>query len=327
MGAITSEKDAKVLIPVEKAGEIFDGIVEGSTVLNVFDRLPNMGSKTKELTVLDALGHAEFTGEKVTDDLTYGEDSEATHTPLEGPAGLKETTYMKWKNVKIIAETLAIILPVPREVLNDSQFDIWEAMKPRVIEAMGKRIDEAILWGKRRPVSWASGIVPTAIARGNVVAQGSGVDFAEDVSNLMGLIEQYGFDPTLFLAGTTAKKFLRTAKDANGNLLFAPGVNGTPDTLWGVNVDYGKNGSFNQDFARLLVGDMKQAKYAIREDLEFQIADTGVITNEYGEIEINLFQENVRALRVEMRLGWALPNPIHQLNPDREGYPFAVMTK
>ena len=112
MSAITSEKDAKVLIPVEKAGEIFDGIVEGSTVLNVFDRLPNMGSKTKELTVLDALGHAEFTGEKVTDDLTYGEDSEATHTPLEEPAGLKETTYMKWKNVKIIAETLAIILPV-----------------------------------------------------------------------------------------------------------------------------------------------------------------------------------------------------------------------
>jgi len=27
-----------------------------------------------------------------------------------------------------------------------------------------------------------------------------------------------------------------------------------------------------------------------------------------------------------MRLGWAVPNPIHQLRPDRGGYPFSVLT-
>lgn len=327
MAYLTTEKDTDIIIPKELADEVYAGIIEGSTVLNHFDRLPDMGSATKELPVLDALGEAYFVGDTVTDDLTYGEDAEATHTPREGTAGLKRTHYMKWKGVKIVAETLAIILPVPREVLEDSKFNIWEAMQPRVIEAMGKRIDEAIIWGKNRPESWASGIVPTAINRGNLVVAGSGTDFAEETSDLMGLIEQYGFEATAFMAGPGIKKTIRNAKNVNGDLLFAPGTGGAPDTFWGTDVIYTKNGSFDTSVADLIVGDIGQGKFAIRQGFDVTITDVGVINNEYGEIEINLFQENAKAMRVEMRLGWALPNPIHQLNADRTGYPFAVLTK
>lgn len=325
MAYITTESNANVLIPKELANEIFDGIVEASTVLNHFDRLPNMTSRTRELPVLDALGSASFVGTKVTDDiLPYGEDEAESFTARTGIAGLKDTSFYKWRGVKLIAETLAVILPVPNEVLADSQFDIWQAMRPRIVEAFGKVIDQAIIWGKNRPASWASGIVPTAIARGLTETEGTNLD--KSVSNLMGKIEELGYDPTGFIVSNKIKKDIRILKDSGGKLLFIAGSPGMADTLWGVPVIYSKNGAFEDDKVKMVVGDMKQAKFSIREDINFMIADTGVLTNEYGEVEINLFQENVKAMRVEMRMGWAVPNPVHQLMPTpSRGYPFAVM--
>ena len=39
----------------------------------------------------------------------------------------------------------------------------------------------------------------------------------------------------------------------------------------------------------------------------------------------NLAQQDMIALRVVMRMGWALPNPATQLNADRTNVPFAYI--
>ena len=59
--------------------------------------------------------------------------------------------------------------------------------------------------------------------------------------------------------------------------------------------------------------------------MRFQIFTEGVISDENGRVIMNLMQNDMKAMRVVMRLGWALPNPIHQLREDRAGYPFAVL--
>lgn len=327
MSKMTSEGDVLPLIPVETLNEIIDGVAEQSVALAQFARLPNMSSRTTEMPVLDSLVDAQFTSGVVYDDLTYGSDEDGTFTPDTGVPGLKATGDAKWAKKKIVAEPIAIVLPIAEDVLADADYDIWGELRPRIVEAFGKRIDEAIIWGQGRPTSWETGIVPTAIARNNVLVEGTGSDFGIDISNLMGLIEEQGFDPTGFIAEVSTKAKLRNLRSAAGFPLFSGGTMTDPDTLYGHPIHYAKNAAFNKTVARLIVGDMQEAKYSIRQDITFKLFTEGVVTDDYGNIVANLMQNDMVALRVVMRLGWVLPNPIHQLNPNREGYPFAVMTK
>jgi len=53
-----------------------------------------------------------------------------------------------------------------------------------------------------------------------------------------------------------------------------------------------------------------------------------VITDASGAIIYNLFQQDMTAMRVVMRMGWQLPNPpnwIKQSDSDTSRYPFAVL--
>lgn len=342
---MTTEYDAWPLIPEEVSNDIMEGIVEGSAALNFFNRLPNMGSRTQRMPILASLGDADFVGNKTSDSLVTGADQQVDDErfaalsgspygsadvgvmPEEGIPGLKQTHQMQWENVFIVAEPIAIILPVPEDVLDDASYDLWGAMRPRIIEAFHAKIDKAIIWGQNRPVTWPTGIVPTAIARGQVVKEGTGVDLAEDISNLMGVLEEQAFDPSGFMAAPGIKASLRNLRDTSNAPIFTPGFGKVPDSIHGVNVNYIKNNTMYTNTSRLITGKMDEAKYAIRKDLSWKLFDQGVITDENGKVVMNLMQQDMKAMRVVMRMGWAVPNPIHALRPGRAGYPFAVLTK
>jgi len=341
----TTEYDAWPLIPQTESQAIASGITEASAALAQLTRLPDMSSRTHKMPVLGSLGNADFTGDKVTDNLTAGADQQIDDAriaallgtpygtgdpgsvPDEGFPGLKKTHQFAWENVFIVAEPIAIILPVPEAVLNDSNYDMWAAMRPRIVEAFGRRIDEAIIWGNQRPTSWPTGIVPTAINRGQVIAEGAGVDLAADFSELMGTLEEQAYDPTGFMCAPSIKADLRNLRDDNNNPIYTRSLDvKSPDTVWGLPTTYVKNNSFNTATARAICGAMGEAKYAIRSDISFKLFTEGVITDENGKVIINLMQQDSVAMRFVMRLGWAVPNPIHQLRPDRGGYPFSVLT-
>lgn len=341
---MTTEFDAWPLIPETVSREIQDGIVESSAALSLFDRLPNMSSRVHRMPVLSTLGYAEFVCDTVDDNLTVGADQQVDDArylamkgepygtgdpglvPNEGPPELKPTHQMKWENIFIVAEPIAIILPVPDDVLDDSDYDLWSAMRPRIIEAFHQRIDNAIIWGQNRPQTWPTGVVPTAIARGQVVAEGTNVDFADDLSALMGILEQQAYDPTGFMAAPSVKATLRGLRDTNGMPIFTPGMQGVPPAIWGLPISYVKNNTFQLNTSRLISGKMDEAKYAIRADMSWKLFTEGVISDENGKVILNLMQQDSKAMRVVMRLGWAVPNPIHKLRRDRQGYPFAVLT-
>ncbi|MBQ7437409.1 MAG: phage major capsid protein, partial [Oscillospiraceae bacterium] len=118
--------DLAGLIPEPVSREIFQGVVEQSAVLKAGRKLPNMTSKTQSINVLDMLPMAYW---------------------VEGDTGYKETASMAWGKKRLYAEELAVIIPIPEAVLDDSNYDIWGEVKPRIVEAMGRRIDEAILFG------------------------------------------------------------------------------------------------------------------------------------------------------------------------------------
>ena len=86
------------------------------------------------------------------------------------------------------------------------------------------------------------------------------------------------------------------------------------------------NGSFDKKIAQLIVGDFNKLVYSIRQDVTFKLLTEGVIQDpQTNEIVYNLAQQDMIALRVVFRMGWAMPNPATRMNEDRTGCPFAYL--
>ena len=80
--------------------------------------------------------------------------------------------------------------------------------------------------------------------------------------------------------------------------------------------------------ALLIGGDWNMAVWAVRSDITTTLLREAVIQDpNTKEIVYNLAQQDMVALRVVFRAGWALPNPINRVNTTKSTrYPFAVFT-
>lgn len=307
MANMITRTDLSGLIPENVTREIIQGVTQGSAVLQMGRRLPNMTSRTQAMNVLDMLPMAYW---------------------VDGDTGFKQTSKMAWDQKKIYAEELAVIIPIPEAVLDDANYDIWAEVRPRLVEAFGQKIDEAILFGVNKPASWRSDIVSTATAAGAVVTRTS--DVYQDIMGENGLIakvEQSGFLPTGIMGAVQTRAMLRGIVDNNKQPIFKTDMQGTtPYALDGVPMTFPMNGAFDPSKALMIAGDFNQLVYSIRQDVTYKILDQATIVDPSSkEVVYSLAQQDMIALRAVMRLGWEIPNPINALQPDEaQRSPFAV---
>lgn len=305
------------LIPEPITRDIMQGAIAESAVLRMGRRLANMSSKTQTINVLDALPSAYFVNGEAT-------DSGA------GDA-FKQTTKMAWDKKKIYAEEIAVIVPIPEAVLDDSDYDIWGEVRPRLTEAFGKVIDAAILFGTNKPTTWRDGVVPSAIAAGNGVPIGTSVfDDIMGEGGLIAKVELDGFNPNGVMAAIQMRGKLRGLKDTTGQPIFKSDMQGsTRYGLDGMDMYFPMNGAFDPAQAQMIVGDWSQLVYAIRQDMTFKIFTEGVIQDPTTKaITYNLMQNDMVALRAVMRLGWEIANPVNAYNVDKANpFPFSVYGK
>jgi HK97 family phage major capsid protein len=312
---IITRPNATALIPTPVTDSIISGITERSAFMGMATRLPNMSSATLTMPVLSALPTAYF---------VTGEAGDGTNL------GLKQATHMAWATKVITAEEIAVIVPIPQNVLDDSSYDIWGNVRDKAVEAFGLLIDNAAIFNSGAPASWPAGIVSGATTAGNNLVLAALGDLADDIggpSGLMSKVEGDGYDVNGFYGALSMKASLRGVRDANGGLIFQPSMtSGTPSSLYGQPIMYARNG-VTLGTNLLIGGDWKQAVYSIRQDMTVKLLTEGVITNSAGEIQFNLGQQDMVALRLTMRLGWQLPNPVNRINGTAgTRYPFAVLT-
>lgn len=305
---IIDRSGAESLIPEERASEIIQGAIEQSTVLSMGRRLANMTAAQTRLPVLDALPIAYF---------------------VNGDTGQKKTTKQAWDKKTIIAEEIAVIVPIPEAVLDDADYDIWGEVRPRIQEAFGKVIDAAILFGTDKPATWREGLVPSAKTAGAVKALTA--DLYTDLLGEGGVIskvEESGYFVTGHAADISMRAKLRGLKDGNERPLFLNSMQQVGNyTLDGSAINFPRNGSFDKAQALLISGDFSQLVYSIRQDITFKLFTEGVVQNTDGTIAYNLMQNDMVALRAVMRLGWEIPNPVNGLEKDKtKRFPFAVLT-
>ncbi|MBQ8640429.1 MAG: phage major capsid protein [Lachnospiraceae bacterium] len=306
---IIDRTGAESLIPVQESNEIIQGVVTQSTVLSRGRKLPNMTSKQYKMPVLDMLPIAYF---------------------VNGDTGQKQTTKQAWSNKFLIAEEIAVIIPIPESVLDDSDYDIWGEVKPRIIEAFGAKIDGAILFDEDKPNTWRDGVVTTATNAGAVVTLATGDDLYDKIMGEDGVIakvEGSGYFVNGHMSDISMRAKLRGLKDTTGQPIFKSDMqNGTNYSLDGSPMNFPNNGAFDKSKALMISGDFNQLTYSIRQDITFKLFTEGVVQNTDGSIAYNLMQNDMVALRAVMRLGWEIPNPINRLEQDKEKRcPFAVL--
>lgn len=312
---IIDRTGAAVLIPEERTREIIEAVPEQSVAMRLMTKLPDMSTKTRSIPVTASLPSAEF---------------------VNGDTGLKPTTGMTWDNVILTAEEIATMVVIPDNVLDDSDYDIWANVFPRIVEAIGATFDKAVIFGTGKPATFPAGIVPGASTAGNALALDTSVSLYQQLlgeGGLASMIEEDGFVPNGYVGAIPMRSKLRGAVDENGlpifgRIAYQEGVGKKARyELDGCDIYFPNSEIIDPTAALLIGGDWSKAVWAIRTDITTKLITEGVISDANGKVLINLAQQDSVALRVVFRAGWAMPNPINRVNQTKATrYPFAVLT-
>lgn len=304
---IISRTNAAATVPEDVSNVLLTNLTSQSAALSMF-RQTRMATSQTRMPVLAALPTAYF---------------------VNGDTGLKQTTEVSWANQYINVEEIAAIVPIPENVLDDTSFDVWGTVRPLMEQAIGRVLDAAVFFGTNKPASWPAAIVPQAVTAGNTVTRGTSTaaqgGLAGDFSKLFAAVENDGFDVNGLIANTTYKGLLRDVRDVNGRPLLDQQTG-----IYGTGVTYPMRGLWPAPAtgaAEAVAGDFTQAILATRQDITYKILDQSVIQDNTGAIIYNLAQQDMVALRVVARFGFAVADTIayDRNRGDATKYPFSVL--
>lgn len=304
--------DAEALMPEDAVRDIFQEVEQQSVVGQLARRLRNGTRSEMRLPVLDALPFAYF---------------------VDGDTGYKRVTKVAWDNVFIRYGEIACIVPVPENVFDDADYPIWDEAQPHIVGAVNEVFDRAVFYKEGAPSNWPAGLVQQIADAGQAVPIGSvGTDLYDDLlgeGGVLGLVEEDGFMATGHAAHPAMKAKMRGLRSDQRPLFAAlPGEAGKNRyALDGEPVSFATNGSIDRDNTLLISGDWNQLVWSVRQDVTWKLLDQAVIQDPgTGDIVFNLPQQDMVALRMKFRVGWALPNPPNRLNADAETrFPFASL--
>lgn len=295
-------------VPDDLATEIVQNATQGSAALSLL-RNARVSKRQNRFPVLAALPTAYW---------------------VNGDTGLKQTTQMAWANKVLNIEELAVIVPIPENVLDDADFDVWGEVRPHVEEAIAYAFDSAVFFGTNAPVSFPTGIVPAAIAAGNVTEEGTNTPGANggiyaDLDDTYGKLEDDGYDSTGWVWDKRMKGKIRKARNTQGDRADQGRVGGKFEDLDGDPINFLMPGvapstfdAVTADWSKFIVG--------LRKDMTYKMLTEAVIQDNTGAIIYNLAQQDMVALRVTFRAGWEYANPINRDNPNNSTrYPASVL--
>lgn len=280
---------AEVATLIEEAYNhtLLDAAVAGSTVLSAFPRV-SMGTKTTHLPVLATLPEAKWVGESAT-----------------APEGVKSKSQITWANRTLVAEELAVIIPVHENVIDDATVSVLEEISTRGGEAIGRKLDQAVMFGVDKPASWVSEpLLQAATTAGQTHNVTSG---AANESDLVGAVNKVsekialaGWAPDTLLSSLALRYQVANLRDAQGQPIFRD------ESFAGYRTFFNRNGAWDPDLAAALVVDSSRVRIGVRQDIQVKFLDQATITN--GDEVINLAERDMVALRLKARFAYVLGN-------------------
>lgn len=288
ISSIINRTGASALIPTDRAQKIWQSATTQSLVLDAFTRIP-LPTKEKTMKVLSLLPYAYF---------------------VEGDTGMKNVSEASWSEKTITAEEIAVIVPIPESVLDDSEHDLWAELEPRIASAVARRLDGAVLFGDGAPTSWPDDLATAIAAASQTVTRGTATTasggLAEDINDMFAILEDLDLPVTNAIASNRFKQYLRGARDTTGQKL----TDVSMTDLSGVPLKFGQAGTFprGSGVMEMFAIDREQFVVGVRQDISMKMLTEGVITDADKNIIWNLAQQDMVALRVTFRVGWQVAN-------------------
>lgn len=293
--------DTDPLVPEPMVAEVIQEATQSSAALSLC-RQVKMTAGTVRQPVLSALPVAFWVAE----------------------GGLKQTSSAEWENVQLVAEEAAVIVPIPESYIADSGIPIWAEVKPMLGQAIAKILDDAVIFGTGAPGTFGDSIFTVADNAGNSVTAGTGDDLAVDVAALGELLATQGFSARGFMARPGFQWNLVGLRSSAGVPIYQPTLQGSPGAgLYGFPLHEVLVGAWDETSAELIAGDFSKAAVGVRQDISVRLFDQGVISDGSGAVVTNLMQQDMVAMRVTARFGFATANPVTPLGSS--GAPFAYL--
>lgn len=292
---VTSRTDAAALIPEEVSRDLVRRSTQESAALSLFRRVP-VGRAQVRMPIISALPVAYW---------------------VNGDTGLKQTTEVNWANKYLNIEEIAVILPVPDNVIADVEMDIWDEAMPYMTEAVGRTLDAAVFFGTNAPASFPTAVYTALDAAGNDYTQGTNNAAAggamADFDGALALLEADGYEADAVIAHTSWKANLRAARASDGQRLDADRVSGDLKSIDGMPIAYPMRGLWGTSAGdpRAIILQRDQFVVGVRQDISFKLHTEGVIQDDTGAIVYNLMQQDMSAMRLTFRVGWQVANVIN----------------
>lgn len=277
-----SRSDVATLIQEEYANTLLDAAVQGSTALQAFPTV-SMGTRLTHLPVLATLPDAGWVSESATD-----------------AAGVKPQSEVTWADRTLVAEELAVIIPVHEDVLADCTVSALDQIAQLGGQSIGKKLDQAVFFGTDKPASWVSNaLLPAAVAAGQVVEN---VDGNANKSDLVGATNQVaemialaGWQPDTLVSSLAIRYQVANLRDSLGQLVFRD------DSFNGFNTLFNRNGAWNASSAKALIVDSTRVRIGIRQDITVKFLDQATLSS-----GLNLAERDMVALRLKARFAYVL---------------------
>jgi HK97 family phage major capsid protein len=307
---LTSRTDAAALMPEEVSNAFLGGLQDTSAVLNMFTHVP-VGRAQVRFPVLSALPVAYW---------------------VTGDTGLKQTSEVNWANKYLNVEEIAVIVPVPDNVIDDSAEPIWDQVRPLCEQAAGRLLDATVFFGTNAPASFPTNVVAAAASASNTIQIGANAAAAGGVvgdhSDMLAAIEADGYDPTRGVAARTMRGRARQARNTYGERYAEIQLTSTTLDIDGVIYEFPMRGLWptGAGAVQAIAIDSSEFVVGVRKDVTWKLLDQAVIQDNTGAIVYNLAQQDMQALRLTLRVGWQVANTINYDQPvEGNRYPAAIL--
>lgn len=281
-----SRSELSTLIEEAYSHTLLDSAMTNSAVLQAFTRV-DMGTKTTHLPVLATLPEADWVSETDT----------------------KPTAQVTWTDKTLVAEEVAVIIPVHENVVDDATVDVIAELSTQGGAAIGRKLDAAVIFGIDMPVSWTSDdLVTAATNAGQDFTVGADVnDLAGSVFQAAGAVDEAGWDPDTLLIPRGLRYRLANLRDDNNAPIFLPSLSaaGGQDNVAGLSVSYASGRVWDRDTAEAIVADSSRVIIGVRQDISVKFLDQATVGS------INLAERDMVALRFKARYAYVLGDTVN----------------
>ena len=277
-----SRSEVATLIQEEYANTLLDYALQGSTALAAFPTV-SMGSKLTHLPVLATLPDAGWVSESATE-----------------PEGVKPQSQVTWEDRTLVAEELAVIIPVHEDVLADCTVGALDQIAQLGGQAIGKKLDQAVFFGTSKPASWVSpALLPAAITAGqvaeNVTGNANASDLVGATNQVAEAIALAGWQPDTLVSSLAIRYQVANLRDSLGQLVFRD------DSFNGFNTLFNRNGAWDPASAAAIIVDSTRVRIGIRQDITVKFLDQATLST-----GLNLAERDMVALRLKARFAYVL---------------------